>query len=65
MHADLARPDGLIFDLDGTLVDTAGDLIATLNAVLADEGLAPLVPETAIPMVGHGSRVLEGLAAAD
>jgi phosphoglycolate phosphatase len=48
----------LVFDLDGTLVDTAGDIIATLNTVLAAEGLAPLAPETAITMVGHGSRVL-------
>jgi phosphoglycolate phosphatase len=48
----------LVFDLDGTLVDTAGDLIAALNAVLAGEGLAPLEPKTAITMVGHGSRVL-------
>src|SRR5262249_51739692 len=65
---DLCRDDGaglrpltaptLVFDLDGTLVDTAGDLIATLNAVLAGEGLAPLAPEVAITMVGHGSRVL-------
>jgi len=51
-------PPTLVFDLDGTLVDTAGDLIAALNAVLAGEGLAPLEPETAITMVGHGSRVL-------
>jgi len=48
----------LVFDLDGTLVDTAGDIIATLNAVMAAEGLTPLAPETAITMVGHGSRVL-------
>jgi phosphoglycolate phosphatase len=48
----------LVFDLDGTLVDTAGDIIASLNVVLAVEGLAPLAPEIAITMVGHGSRVL-------
>ncbi len=48
----------LVLDLDGTLVDTAADLIATLNAILAGEGLAPLAPATAIAMVGHGSRAL-------
>jgi len=48
----------LVFDLDGTLVDTAGDIIATLNVVLAAEGLAPLAPAIAVTMVGHGSRVL-------
>jgi phosphoglycolate phosphatase len=48
----------LVFDLDGTLVDTASDIIATLNAVLAVEGLTPLAPEVAITMVSHGSRVL-------
>ena len=48
----------LVFDLDGTLVDTAGDIIATLNTVMSGEGLKPLAPEIAITMVGHGSRVL-------
>ena len=48
----------LVFDLDGTLVDTARDIIATLNSVITAEGLAPLAPEVAITMVGHGSRVL-------
>jgi phosphoglycolate phosphatase len=48
----------LVFDLDGTLVDTAADIIATLNTVITGEGLSPLAPESAITMVGHGSRVL-------
>ncbi len=33
----------IVFDLDGTLVDTALDLIATLNVVFAREGLPPLL----------------------
>lgn len=55
----------LVFDLDGTLVDTATDLVATLNVVLEQEGLAALRYEDARAMVGHGARVLieRGLAA--
>jgi phosphoglycolate phosphatase len=55
-------PPTLVLDLDGTLVDTAGDLIATLNTVLAGEGLPPLEFEDALAMVGHGARAM--LAAA-
>jgi len=48
----------IVFDLDGTLVDTAPDLIATLNLVLALEGI-PAVPfETARAMIGFGVRPL-------
>jgi phosphoglycolate phosphatase len=48
----------LVFDLDGTLVDTAPDLVRALNAVLAAEGMAPLAPGAALGMVGRGGRVL-------
>lgn len=44
------------FDLDGTLVDTAPDLIGTLNAVLAEEGLPALPLDEARPFIGHGAR---------
>lgn len=55
----------LVFDLDGTLVDTAADLVATLNVILEREGLAAVPYAEAVPMVGHGARVLieRGLAA--
>lgn len=55
----------LVFDLDGTLVDTAGDLVATLNIVLEREDLAPVPFDDAVKMVGHGARKLiqRGLAA--
>ena len=46
----------VVFDLDGTLVDTAPDLVATLNAVFAREGFAPVPYETARNMVGGGAR---------
>ena len=35
----------IIFDLDGTLIDTAPDLVETLNVILAREGLSPLAYE--------------------
>jgi phosphoglycolate phosphatase len=46
----------IAFDLDGTLVETAPDLVATLNKVLASEGLAPVPYELARNMVGHGAK---------
>jgi phosphoglycolate phosphatase len=56
----------LVLDLDGTLVDTAGDLTATLNDVLRSEGLAPVPFEAARLMVGNGARAMlaSGLSAA-
>jgi phosphoglycolate phosphatase len=51
-------PETVVFDLDGTLVDTAPDLAAALNAVLAREG-RPIVPlDDVRHMVGRGARVL-------
>jgi phosphoglycolate phosphatase len=55
----------LVFDLDGTLIDTAPDLVDTLNVILTREGL-PAVPfDTARTMIGGGARMLieRGLAA--
>jgi phosphoglycolate phosphatase len=46
----------IIFDLDGTLVDTAPDLIATLNAILSREGLPAMPEEEARLLIGHGAR---------
>lgn len=59
-------PPLLVFDLDGTLVDTAGDLIGTLNHILAEHDIPPLPLETARPMLGAGARALieRGLSAA-
>ncbi len=52
------RPPILIFDLDGTLADTAGDLIATLNVLLAREGLPTVARSAARSLVGAGARAL-------
>jgi phosphoglycolate phosphatase len=48
----------IVFDLDGTLADTAPDLIGTLNFLLAREGHAPVPPAAARAMVGAGARAL-------
>ena len=48
----------IIYDLDGTLADTAGDLMAALNFVLERDGLAPLPVENARSMLGAGGRAL-------
>jgi phosphoglycolate phosphatase len=48
----------LIFDLDGTLVDTAPDLLNAANAVLAARGRPAIDPATLHHMVGFGARSL-------
>jgi phosphoglycolate phosphatase len=48
----------LVFDLDGTLVETAPDLVATLNTVLAGEGMPPVAYEMARNYVGGGARLM-------
>lgn len=51
-------PPTIVFDLDGTLAETAPDIIGTLNVVLAQEGLAPLAVSKARDLVGAGARAL-------
>ena len=48
----------IIFDLDGTLIDTAPDLIGTLNMVFAREGLRPVAYENARSLIGGGARTM-------
>jgi phosphoglycolate phosphatase len=50
----------VLFDLDGTLADTAPDLAAALNRVRADRGLAPLPYADLRPLASHGARGLVG-----
>ena len=54
----MADAPTLVFDLDGTLVDTAPDLIAALNFVLDREGLPPIPLHSARSMIGAGARKL-------
>lgn len=48
----------LIFDLDGTLVDTAPDLLGALNAVLVQEGRRTVDLADLRHLVGHGARAM-------
>jgi phosphoglycolate phosphatase len=48
----------VIFDLDGTLVDTAPDLIDSLNYAIAAADLAPTTYDDLKHLVGHGARVM-------
>ncbi len=48
----------IVFDLDGTLVDTAPDLINALNFILDREGLPPVPLHSARHMIGAGARRL-------
>jgi len=51
-------PLAIVFDLDGTLVDTAPDLLGALNAVLTVEGHEPVAPSDLRHIVGHGARAM-------
>jgi N-acetyl-D-muramate 6-phosphate phosphatase len=48
----------VLFDLDGTLADTALDLGAALNRMLAEEGLPPQPDHLIRPIASHGTRAL-------
>ncbi len=48
----------IVFDLDGTLVDTAPDLLGATNAVLDAAGRARMDTGTLRHMVGFGARVM-------
>jgi len=48
----------LVFDLDGTLVDTAPDLVDTLNVVFAREGMPPVPYDEARMMIGGGAKAM-------
>lgn len=54
----MAAPLTVAFDLDGTLVDSATDLIGALNVVLGEAGLAPIALDYARNLVGGGARLM-------
>ncbi len=54
----------VIFDLDGTLVDSAPDIRASVNVMLAEEGFPPLEIVTVISFVGNGLPTLVKLVMA-
>ena len=54
----MTSPSLVVFDLDGTLVDTAPDLIAALNVTLHNKGIPELPLATARNFIGGGARKL-------
>ena len=52
----------VLFDLDGTLVDSAPDLAGAVNELLIEQGRSPLPLANLRPMVGAGARGMLGLA---
>jgi phosphoglycolate phosphatase len=53
----MSRPT-ILFDLDGTLVHSAPDLVGALNLVLAEEGEAPVDFDSGLRLIGHGGRIM-------
>lgn len=53
--------EAVLFDLDGTLVDTAPDMGAALNNLLSEENMQPLSLDTIRPLVSQGGLVLTRL----
>jgi phosphoglycolate phosphatase len=56
--------EALLFDLDGTLLDTAADIAEALNRALAERGWPPIAPSEVRRMIGRGSPLLIERAAA-
>ncbi|HEX6861671.1 MAG TPA: HAD-IA family hydrolase [Thermoanaerobaculia bacterium] len=55
----------MVFDLDGTLVDSRRDITAALNRLRSELGLPPLSLDQVVTMVGEGAKVLVRRALAD
>lgn len=54
----MKRPAALVFDLDGTLIDSRRDITTAINRMRADLALPPLALEQVITLVGEGARLL-------
>jgi phosphoglycolate phosphatase len=65
MTAAAAFAPVVLFDLDGTLVDSAVDLLNALNRILLREGRAALSVQAIRPVVSKGARAMLGVAFAD
>ena len=56
MSARVSLPKGIIFDLDGTLIDSAPDIAAAVNKVIATLGREPLSVAYVDGFIGEGAR---------
>jgi phosphoglycolate phosphatase len=54
----MVPPAALVFDLDGTLIDSRRDITTAINRARAELGLPPLALEAVVTMVGEGARRL-------
>lgn len=54
----MLAPEALVFDLDGTLIDSRRDITAAINRMREELELPPLALEQVVTMVGEGARVL-------
>jgi phosphoglycolate phosphatase len=62
-HPPSARfPRVVLFDLDGTLLDSAPDFVATVDRMRAARGLGPIAPDALRPYVSRGARAMLGAA---
>lgn len=57
-----SRFDTVIYDLDGTLIDSARDMCVAVSRVLADHGLPPITDQDARIFMGQGSKITMGRA---
>jgi len=55
-------PRAVLFDLDGTLLDSAPDFLATLAAMCAERGQPAVAPDVLRPVVSKGSRAMLAVA---
>jgi 2-phosphoglycolate phosphatase len=62
LTTSLKQPQALLFDLDGTLMDTAPDFFPTVNAFREENNLPPLADEIIRLQVSNGGRALTRLA---
>ncbi len=58
-------PRAALFDLDGTLLDSAPDMLATVNAMRAERGRPPMILAELRPHVSRGARAMVGAAFGD
>jgi N-acetyl-D-muramate 6-phosphate phosphatase len=60
LHATVCRrtPRAVLFDLDGTLLDTAPDMVGALNTLREERSFPPLPFAAARPQVSHGAAAL-------